>query len=224
MNFCKKVTIFGLIILLFGCVSHPTSAPRTLGVGTEGSVASQIAAYHTVARGETLWRIAQRYNVDINEIVRVNRLKDVDSVEVGQRLIIPGGVRVAESRKVAKKFGWPLKGTVAVRFGEKENGIVSKGIGIRSSLGAKVVAAQSGSVTFVGERIKGYGKMIILDHGDGFETVYAHNRENLVKVGDKVNKGDVIASVGSSGRAGYPYLHFEIRWQHQPQDPMMYLD
>ncbi|MDD5084649.1 MAG: LysM peptidoglycan-binding domain-containing M23 family metallopeptidase [Candidatus Omnitrophica bacterium] len=224
MNCWKIVTIFGLIILLFGCVSHPAGAPRTFGAGTEGSVAAGVTVYHTVGRGETLWRIAQRYNVDANEIVRVNCLKDVDSIEVGQRLTIPGGVAPVEPKKIRKKFGWPLKGTVVIRFGEKENSIVSKGIGIRSSLGADVVAAQSGTVTFVGERVKGYGKVIILDHGDGFETIYAHNQENLVALGGKVAKGDVIARVGSFGRAGYPYLHFEIRWQHQPQDPMIYLD
>ena len=181
-------------------------------------------AHYTVVRGDTLWHIARRYDVSVDEIVSANRLEDVDSIEVGQRLSIPLKAAPVALRRVIKKFDWPVKGSVVVRFGERQEGVVSKGIGIRAKLGSRVEAAQSGTVSFIGDRVRGYGKMIILDHGDDYESVYAHNSENLVRLGQRVKRGQSIALVGKSGRAKFPYLYFEIRWRHQPQDPLIYLE
>jgi murein DD-endopeptidase MepM/ murein hydrolase activator NlpD len=76
---------------------------------------------------------------------------------------------------------------------------------------------------FVSQALKGFGKTLIIDHNDGYETVYAYNSELLIKQGDSVRQNDCIARVGSSGRASGPMLHFEIRKGGQPQNPLSYL-
>ena len=99
----------------------------------------------------------------------------------------------------------------------------NKGVDIRAREGTKIVASRSGRVNFVSNRLKGYGKTIIIDHLDGFQTVYAHNSQNLVDVNQRVSQGETIAKVGKTGRADKPTLHFEIRKNHKPQNPFYYL-
>ncbi|MEW6443317.1 MAG: M23 family metallopeptidase [bacterium] len=119
-------------------------------------------------------------------------------------------------------FAWPLKGPVTtwygVRDGRKHDGIdiaVPKGTPIRAAEGGKVIYSDNG--------ISGYGNLIIVQHPDGFTTVYAHNRRNLVKVDEPVKKGQVIAEVGATGRADGNHLHFEVRRNVKTVDPMLYL-
>lgn len=118
---------------------------------------------------------------------------------------------------------WPVKGPILSRFGDPKGDIVNKGIDIQASFGSPVRAAQEGHVSFVSERLKGFGRIIVLDHRDGFQTVYAHNSENLVRSGEFVKAKRVIARLGSSGRAATPYLHFEVRRNYRPVDPLKYL-
>jgi len=223
---CRReyILIIVLILFLFGCAPSSTGLTNSSNLGGLAVSQSSLTMHHTVVRGDTLYRIAQRYGVSAREICRINKISDIDSIEVGQRLVIPTKGKSVSTAAPKKKFQWPTKGYVAVSFGETDAGTVSKGIGIRASLGSKVKAAQSGTVTFVGDKVKGYGKVIVLDHGDGFETVYAHNSENLVQLGEKVRRGQQIALVGRGGRASFPCLYFELRWRHQPLDPLAYLE
>ena len=86
-----------------------------------------------------------------------------------------------------------------------------------------IKAALEGKVSFVSDQVKGYGNMIILDHSNGFQTVYAHNAVNLVTVGQQVTEGQAIGKVGSTGRAPSAFLHFEIRRNHRPVNPLQFL-
>jgi murein DD-endopeptidase MepM/ murein hydrolase activator NlpD len=81
----------------------------------------------------------------------------------------------------------------------------------------------SGRVIFSEDKVRGFGKTVIIDHGDGIQTVYSHNSEILVKIGEDVRQGKPVAKVGSGGRGNSPYLHFEIRKRHKPQNPFYYL-
>jgi len=108
-------------------------------------------------------------------------------------------------------------------FGATSNMAKNKGIDIAARQGAAVLASRGGKVTFTSERLKGYGKTVIIDHLDGFETVYAYNAQNLVDTNQRINQGDVIAKTGKTGRADRPMLHFEIRKKHKPQNPFYYL-
>ena len=85
------------------------------------------------------------------------------------------------------------------------------------------MAAKDGDVIYSSRKIHGYGNMIVLKHADGMATVYAHNKKNLVHAGDHVTQGQVIGYVGSTGKATGPHVHFEVRRNELPQDPLLYL-
>ncbi|MCM8795539.1 MAG: peptidoglycan DD-metalloendopeptidase family protein [Candidatus Omnitrophica bacterium] len=201
------------ILNLMGCasVSYLTPGPE---VGIPG-------IYHRVGRGETLWRISKIYQVDLDEIVRVNHIADASNIEAGQLILIPG---ITKAKVISDKtaitsedFIWPLKGKIITYFGSIYNNMVNKGLNIQPYRPQDtVVAARSGRVVFCAPNFAGFGKTIIIDHGDNLFTVYAQNKEILVGVGENVQKATPIAKAGS-------YLHFEIRKGHLARNPYFYL-
>ncbi len=123
----------------------------------------------------------------------------------------------------AEGFLWPVRGKVVSSFGTKEAGAMNKGIDIAVSEGAGVAASRSGTVSFVHADLPGFGKTIIIDHGDGFATVYAYLGEIAVQAGQAVARGQRIATAGRNVRSGGPMIHFEIRRKQKPQNPFYYL-
>jgi len=220
----KKKALLFLVLplaLLAGCatVSHYPGDMAAISVPGD---------YHEVKKGETLWGIARLHNLPLERVVAVNRLPDASKIEVGQLIFIPEP-RESARGKVARKsaslenFIWPVEGRVVSYFGSMKDYAKNKGVDVETRAGARVSAARSGTVTFASDHLKGYGKTIIIDHHDGYETVYAYNAKNLVRVNDEVAQGDRIAEVGKTGRATRPTLHFEIRKNHKPQNPFYYL-
>jgi lipoprotein NlpD len=130
----------------------------------------------------------------------------------------PEPAKPAERDPEALDFMWPVKGRVLAGFSEPS----SKGVDIGGKLGDPVVAAAQGRVMYTGTGIRGYGKLIVIKHDNGFNSVYAHNREILVKEGQNVARGQKIAELGDSD-AEAPKLHFEIRKSGKPVDPLRYL-
>ncbi|WP_347426582.1 peptidoglycan DD-metalloendopeptidase family protein [Pseudomonas sp.] len=128
-------------------------------------------------------------------------------------VIAPGPVSAAG-------WSWPARGTLLARF--QSNGSLNKGIDIAGQLGEPVKAAADGAVVYAGRGLIGYGDMIIIKHDETFLSAYAHNSRLLVKEGDQVKVGQVIAEMGSSGTDRVK-LHFEIRRKGQPVDPLTYL-
>lgn len=127
-----------------------------------------------------------------------------------------------ESHYSAKvKWSWPVKGEVLTNF--KGNNGLNKGIDIRGKLGESVYAAAEGEVVYAGSGLRGYGKLVIIKHNDKFLSAYAHNRVLSVTEGDMVKAGNKIAEVGYTGTTQTAKLHFEIRFDGKPVDPMKYL-
>ena len=217
----KKFVLLILILLIAGCATEtPYNGPvlPTLSQGTVG-------LHHRVQAGQSLWKISRIYDVDIDDILRVNRLPEDATVEVGQVLLIPTRSRpqnFAVSSK-GEDFIWPVKGRVITNFGASYHNLVSKGINIAASLGEDVVATRSGRVVFYAEHFGNFGKTIIIDHGDGLRSVYSRLSEVLVVCGDSVQKGSVVARAGSASRDKNVYLHFEIRKGALAQNPLFYL-
>jgi len=208
--------------------------------------------FHTVAKGETLYRISTMYGVDLQTVAEENDIDDPATLKVGDRLFIPGARRPVEGapdagQKVAAvrpkerhtatpvkdvdeprpalykgKFSWPVKGVVTSRFGVR-NGNKHQGIDIGAPKGTPVLAAAAGKVIYSDNKLRGYGNLIILRHDGGFISVYAHNSENRSREGDAVAKGQVIALVGDTGNAEAPHLHFEIREGARPRNPLFFL-
>ena len=225
MPFNRSFLISVLILFLAGCASPPVVKEPAV---TRPAAAKGVT-YHKVMKGETLWRISKEYGVDIETLVESNGLPNAGSIKVGQLIMIPSkSVQPAQSPEplpvyAKEDFVWPVKGKVISSFGEKRVSTPNKGIDIQARDGAVVIASRIGRVIFSEEKVKGFGKTVIIDHGDGMQTVYSHNSEILVKIGDDVKQAQPIARVGSSGRGNSSYLHFEIRKRHKPQNPFYYL-
>jgi murein DD-endopeptidase MepM/ murein hydrolase activator NlpD len=120
-------------------------------------------------------------------------------------------------------FLWPVKGKVVSRFGPQGGGQHNDGINIAAPRGTPVLAAENGVVVYAGNELPGFGNLLILRHADGWMTAYGHNDALKVRRGDTVRRGQPIATVGTSGGARTPQLHFEIRRGSDAVDPSRYL-
>ncbi len=177
---------------------------------------------HYVQKGETLWGISRKYQVNIQNITSANNITETSRLTVGQKLIIPN---VRYSSISPRSFVWPVNGLITSQFGMRTLGgrrDYHTGIDIDGNTSTSIRAAESGKVSFSGY-INGYGNIIIIDHAGGYSTVYAHNSSNLVKEGQNINKGDLIGKVGATGNATGSHLHFEIRENGKPINPLSYL-
>ncbi len=120
-------------------------------------------------------------------------------------------------------FRWPVRGRVISKFGSKPNNTRNEGINIAVPEGTGVRAAEAGVVAYAGNELKGYGNLVLVRHQNGWVTAYAHNSELMVKRGDAVRRGDVIARAGKTGSVKTPQVHFEVRQGATAVDPMKYL-
>jgi murein DD-endopeptidase MepM/ murein hydrolase activator NlpD len=196
---------------------------------------------HIVQPGQTLWRIARAYDVPIDKLAERNGIDDPSRVEVGTPIFVPGAratIAVAPypappptarvgpviRPEVSADFLWPVDGGTFMRpFGEKRRHHIHAGVDIRGARGQDILAARDGVVAFCGPTKTGYGTMVVLDHGHGVQTVYAHAQKVLVTSGEAVQRGQAIARVGRTGHATTEHCHFEIRLENRAVDPMSYL-
>jgi murein DD-endopeptidase MepM/ murein hydrolase activator NlpD len=215
-------------ILSQGCAPRLRSPPRPRLQGI----------YHVVRAGENLFRIGKAYDVPHAELARLNGIVDPDQIRVGQRLFIPGATRrlpveiitpakatlerLSRAPKAAKTtFVWPVAGEITSKFGPRGE-VFHDGIDIAAPDGAPIRAIEQGEVIY-SDQLRGYGNILIIRHPDGFASVYAHNKVNLVRDGQKVEQGEIVGEVGQSGRVSGPHLHFEIRKDNVAEDPLYYL-
>lgn len=129
----------------------------------------------------------------------------------------------ASVSKHAGDFIWPVRGKVIAGYGADRKGQHNDGINIAADTGAPVKAAEGGVVIYAGNQLRSYGNLLLIRHPSGYVTAYAHNEKLLVKVSDKVKRGQKIALVGNSGSVDVPQLHFEIRRGDKPVNPSDYL-
>lgn len=238
----RGLTIFTAVLLAVEAVSCGTYAYRyqpTVGDVQVRTDEKKEVVYHKVKKGETLWRISKKYDVPLEELAKVNNIKDVTQIKEGQTLIIPRPSRnvsdasIPEENSVEKNvssdfnefehpdFIWPAQGPVVSGFGLRGKHF-HKGIDIDGRVGDPIYAAADGEVAFSGW-MRGYGNVIIIKHANDFSTVYAHNQINLVHQGDRVRKGQLIARMGRTGNAQGSHLHFEIRYRGKAVNPITYL-
>jgi len=193
-----------------------------------------------VKSGENLFRIGKAYDIPYQDLARLNRIRDPHRIYAGQRIFIPGATRQlpveiitpvesslerpkipSDEEKAAAGFIWPVLGEVTSKFGSRGESF-HDGIDISAPEGTPIKAIEAGQVIY-SDQLRGYGNLIIIRHPGGFASVYAHNRINKVREGQKIGQGDVIGEVGSTGRVSAPHLHFEIRKDNIAQDPLYYL-
>jgi len=214
-----------------------------LRLGQELKILPGTGLLHTVVRGDTVLRIASIYKADAKAIIQANTLQnDGSDIVVGEQLFIPGGVKpqpVYVAPKVTQNplrqvsapppssaspagsgYLWPTAVTsITQYFGWRHTGV-----DIAGPKGTPIYASRSGTI------IKsqcgwngGYGCYVIIDHGAGVHTLYGHNSELLVGVGQEVSQGQTIALMGSTGRSTGPHVHFEVRVRGKQQNPLQYV-
>ena len=133
-------------------------------------------------------------------------------------------IKATEATGALPTFRWPVRGKVITSYGAKTNGKANDGINLAVPEGTPVKAAEDGVVAYSGNELKGYGNLVLVRHANGYVTAYAHASELLVKRGDTIKRGQIIAKSGQSGEVGSPQLHFEIRKGSTPVDPLQFLN
>ncbi len=196
---------------------------------------------HSLRPGETVWDLARRYSVSMDEIIKTNSISDPQRLQPGQTLVIPGAtvpapvatVSVVErelvvaSRSASRTapepydFIWPIQGKITSGYGPRW-GSFHYGIDIAARTGTPIKAAAAGTVVESRWRA-GYGYMVRIDHGNGWESLYAHASKLHVNSGAPVSSGQTIAAVGQTGNATGPHLHLEFLWQGLNVNPLKYL-
>ncbi len=202
----------------------------------------------TVESGDSLWELAKENGTQVKNLLYYNNIKDPSKLAVGQVLKIPQQDSVdslavsirqttvtasrsgsktttktqTASRTIDTEFSWPVTGIITSPYGPRKGGF-HHGIDIATASGTDVKAAKAGIVTTAGWYSSIYGNAILLDHGDGTTSFYAHLSEILVKIDEKVKKGEVIGEVGETGNATGPHLHLEIRVDGEIVNPRKYL-
>jgi murein DD-endopeptidase MepM/ murein hydrolase activator NlpD len=205
--------------------ANPELGSEVIQPGQQLNILSEKGVLHIVKAGQTFWSIARQYGLDWQKIRADNPEMDVDALQPGQKLFIRGGKPHSDgdvSRgSTDLSFRWPTKGVVSSLFGYRW-GALHTGIDIAADGGDGIYAARGGRVTFAGW-MGGYGLAIVVDHGRGWETLYGHASELFVTSGDVVQVGQCIAAVGNTGNSTGPHLHFEVRNQGIPKNPILYL-
>jgi LysM repeat protein len=175
--------------------------------------------YHVLEEGQTLYRVSKMYNTTVNDLIEVNGIEDHTDIPIGTRLRIPGTV-VSASGLI-----WPVPGKISSYYGMRR-GRPHEGIDIPAPRGTPIRAAANGLIVASSGSLKGYsgyGRVIIIDHGKGIWTLYAHNSKNRVNSGSCIRAGEIIGEVGATGNATGDHLHFEVRKNGRPINPLNYL-
>ncbi|WP_245150641.1 peptidoglycan DD-metalloendopeptidase family protein [Pollutimonas harenae] len=211
---CRLIAVLAITALLAACGSTPP-----VGVGE-----------YRVVRGDTLTKIAQKHGQSVSSLKRLNKLKDVDHIRVGQILKVRGGTAqgayaapppvtgpsIAAPRSI--NLIWPAEG----RSHRGTSASNSQAVYIAGVAGTPIKAAASGKVVYAGNGLRGYGNMLIVNHDSNFLSVYAHNKDLLVKEGEQVRQGQTIATMGNT-ESNRVQLYFELRYNGKAVDAMRYL-
>jgi len=199
---------------------------------------------HKVASGESLQKIADKYNVSKDKIVLANKLESDSRLTIGQMIIVPDGKKIASAttaksrssssylpaivkdlvkpgaaKPAGTKMQWPTVGYRITQYYSWRH----TGLDIGNKTGTPLYAADSGVVEKSGWNSGGYGYMVLINHGNGIKTRYAHASKLYVKVGDKVSRGEAVAAMGSTGRSTGPHIHFEVIVNGRLMNPLNYI-
>ncbi|MDZ4696807.1 MAG: M23 family metallopeptidase [Deltaproteobacteria bacterium] len=223
----------GIGVSLAGCATFFPPEPKPMhGEKPPGR-------WHEVKAGETLSQIAEAAGVPVQDLMELNGIASADRIEVGQFLYVleasadrsgePTAAPDPEGRPVnlgprgeSSRLRVPVQDAVlSSQFGPRW-GRQHEGVDYAAPTGTPIYAAANGRVIYAGDEVRGYGNMLVVQHSAVLLTVYAHASVLLVQVGDQVARGQMIARVGESGKATAPHLHFEVRDNDVPRDPLPY--
>ena len=201
---------------------------KKLYKGTELSIPQSDGIMYEVKKGDSLSRIAGKYDISFNRLLDMNDLES-SLIRTGQKLFIPdASISSFELKKtLGELFIFPVKGRITSPFGYRKDPFTGRksmhyGIDIANRKGTAVKATLDGKVLKTGRSLV-YGKYIIIKHAGGYQSLYAHLNKYLVRKGQNISQGEIIAELGSTGRSTGPHLHFSIYRNQKPVDPLKQL-
>ena len=221
---------------LFGC--NTMKDPNYLRVGSVLRIPNQDGIFYTVKKGDTLNAIAKKHGTQVESVMSAKGMGS-QSLKAGAELFLPGPKPITTvyallgdpsfkgKSKLSRSFEWPLVGGITSGYGWRRHPFTKRrdfhtGIDIKGPTGRTIRAAKAGRVAYSGW-MGGYGRVVVIDHGKGYTTLYGHCSSLLVRQGQRVSTGQPIGKVGSSGRATGPHLHFEVRLNNKPGNPLQVL-
>ena len=194
---------------------------------------------YKIKKGDTLYKIARCSSTNISEIKNKNTDINEKKLIVGSVLNLPyysmdkcklKNRKITKKNNIKKKsiksaeiFIWPVQGSIITYFGKQKGGRKNDGINIVSVKGNPVRAAMGGKVIYRGNELLAWGNLIIIKHKNNWTTAYAHLDKLLVRKGEIIKTGDIIASVGATGNVDKSQLHFQVRKNSKPLDPIKFL-
>ena len=208
----------------------------------------KLDAIYAVRQGDTLYSLSRRFEVPLDALATANGLAAPFALSLGQEIVIPKVVPTLETPtptlasatapataptapqaaplplSTGGTFAWPIRGAIVSGYGQLIEGQRNDGINIAAPAGAPVRASADGEVVYKGDELAGYGNLLLVKHEDGWVSAYAHTGAILVEKGERVVKGQVVAKVGDTGAVDAPQLHFELRHDLRPQDPVAALN
>lgn len=214
------IAVASLALMSFACSSVGSKAYQLHG--ERGALAAK--GTYTIKRGDTLFGIAWRHGLDLQELARWNNIANPDRILAGNTLRLEPPVGVARKRVVAPQvtraglsgWQWPVRGNVVREFDPHKPG--HQGMKISGSKGQPIYAASDGEVAYSGTGLSGFGRMVIINHGNSTLSAYGYLQQALVSERQRVKKGQQIATMGISPQ-NTPALHFETRKQGKPVNP-----
>lgn len=209
----KLFCLFITALIITGCSSNNAKAPIIEG-WKQGSSKEYI-----VQKGDTLYPIAWAFDADYRDLATLNHLTKPYCIKAGQKLLMfPEKTTRSLTVQKISTWGWPAQGKITTTFAPNGG---NKGINIAGKTDSPVLASADGVIVYSGNGLRSYGELIIIKHNSSFLSAYAYNKNILIKEGQKVKKGQQIATMGQ--KEGNPLLHFEIRCNGEPVDPLRFL-
>lgn len=234
----------GLLVIVAGC----RSTPEHSAAGRRGGVIHVVQSGETLWRISQRYGVSVDEIMRANQIRDVTQVKvgsrlwipsakgeaapeigddaapPRDAIDVDDASFQAQKARVREQlrKDLGLAFAWPLQGRLNSRFGPRGSGH-HDGLDIGEEIGTSIRCAEAGRVIYSGNGLGDYGNVVIVKHAGPYSTVYAHNQTNLVKKGAFVEQGEMLALLGKTGNASGPHLHFEIRYNRTPVNPLLYL-
>jgi len=216
------------------CYANNLGLDGVIRPGQKLSIPLKGGTIHVVKSGESLWQIARKYKKDVDQLIDANNIVDPNRLKVGVRLVIPNGEDEAVAASTAVRrpnlssryegfWRWPIEGEITCVYGPRGDEF-HHGLDIAADKGERVYPIRDGRVEFSGWLNNIYGRAVIIYHGDGIRSLYAHNSKTLVEEGDRVKASTPISKVGSSGRSTGPHLHLEVYVDGETIDPQKLLD
>jgi len=205
----------------------PSKLADINGITDPGSIrAGEVLILPTRGKTVRARSVQRRQNLNVRSVktksIKLGSAKS-KTTQVSKKQISVAAKKIGKKASGATVFRWPVRGRIIEKFGPRGDGTHNDGINLAVPNGTRVKAAEAGIVAYAGSELKGYGNLVLIRHDNNWVSAYAHNDKLMVKRGDKIKRGQVVARAGTSGSVEQPQVHFELRKGSKPVNPTKYM-